>query len=59
MIKRVRKATAEYATSETVVWWDMNNCPLPSGYDASRLAPRIDTDLYNLYVVYIPYLVDE
>ncbi|CAH8317935.1 unnamed protein product [Eruca vesicaria subsp. sativa] len=48
MMKNVSKATPEYATSETLVWWDMDSCPLPSGYDPSRLGPRIDTELKNL-----------
>ncbi|KAJ0251512.1 hypothetical protein HA466_0124580 [Hirschfeldia incana] len=48
MRKNVSKATPEYATSETLVWWDMDNCPLPNGYDPSRLGPRIDTELKNL-----------
>lgn len=47
-MKNVSKATPEYATSETLVWWDMDNCPLPNGYDPSRLGPRIDTELKNL-----------
>ncbi|CAF2072341.1 unnamed protein product [Brassica napus] len=48
MMKNVNKATPEYATSETLVWWDMDSCPLPNGYDPSRLGPRIDTELKNL-----------
>ncbi|KAG2248411.1 hypothetical protein Bca52824_088039 [Brassica carinata] len=48
MMKKVNKATPEYATSETLVWWDMDSCPLPNGYDPSRLGPRIDTELKNL-----------
>ncbi|KAL0688682.1 hypothetical protein Bca4012_088359 [Brassica carinata] len=47
-MKNVNKATPEYATSETLVWWDMDSCPLPNGYDPSRLGPRIDTELKNL-----------
>ncbi|CAN6926902.1 unnamed protein product [Brassica oleracea] len=26
----------------------MDSCPLPSGYDPSRVGPRIDTELKNL-----------
>ncbi|KAH0942081.1 hypothetical protein HID58_001718 [Brassica napus] len=48
MMKNVNKATPVYATSETLVWWDMDSCPLPNGYDPSRLGPRIDTELKNL-----------
>uniref|UniRef100_M4F5S9 C2H2-type domain-containing protein n=1 Tax=Brassica campestris TaxID=3711 RepID=M4F5S9_BRACM len=48
MMKNVKKASPEFATSETFVWWDMDSCPLPSGYDPCRLGPRIDTELKNL-----------
>ncbi|CAN6922443.1 unnamed protein product [Brassica oleracea] len=48
MMKNVKKAAPEFATSETFVWWDMDSCPLPSGYDPSRVGPRIDTELKNL-----------
>ena len=47
-MKNVKKAAPEFATSETFVWWDMDSCPLPSGYDPSRVGPRIDTELKNL-----------
>ncbi|CAH8359647.1 unnamed protein product [Eruca vesicaria subsp. sativa] len=47
-IKRVNMAKPEYETSETVVFWDMDNCPLPNGYDPCLLAPRIDTELEDL-----------
>lgn len=47
-MKNVNKATPVYATSETLVWWDMDSCPPPNGYDPSRLGPRIDTELKNL-----------
>uniref|UniRef100_A0A0D3AFT0 NYN domain-containing protein n=1 Tax=Brassica oleracea var. oleracea TaxID=109376 RepID=A0A0D3AFT0_BRAOL len=48
MTKNVKKATPEFATSQTIVWWDMDSCPLPNGYDPSRVGPRIDTELKNL-----------
>ena len=48
MMKNVKKAAPEFATSETFVWWDMDSCPLPSGYDPIRVGPRIDTELKNL-----------
>ena len=48
MMKNVKKASPEFAISETFVWWDMDSCPLPSGYDPCRLGPRIDTELKNL-----------
>ncbi|CAH8285396.1 unnamed protein product [Eruca vesicaria subsp. sativa] len=41
-------ATPEFETSKTFVWWDMNSCPLPLGYDPSRVGPRIDTELKKL-----------
>ncbi|XP_048590738.1 uncharacterized protein LOC125575731 [Brassica napus] len=47
MMKKVRKATPELATSKTIVWWDMDSCPLPNGYEPSRVGPRIDTELKN------------
>ncbi|CAN6838497.1 unnamed protein product, partial [Brassica oleracea] len=28
MMKKVKKATPELATSKTIVWWDMDSCPL-------------------------------
>uniref|UniRef100_M4F5S8 NYN domain-containing protein n=1 Tax=Brassica campestris TaxID=3711 RepID=M4F5S8_BRACM len=47
MMKNVKKATPELATSTTIVWWDMDSCPLPNGYEPSRVGPRIDTELKN------------
>ncbi|CAN7022173.1 unnamed protein product [Brassica rapa subsp. trilocularis] len=47
MMKKVKKATPELATSKTIVWWDMDSCPLPNGYEPSRVGPRIDTELKN------------
>ena len=44
MMKNVKKATPELATSKTIVWWDMDTRPLPNGYDPSRVGPRIDTE---------------
>ena len=46
-MKKVKKATPELATSKTIVWWDMDSCPLPNGYEPSRVGPRIDTELKN------------
>ncbi|CAH8357765.1 unnamed protein product [Eruca vesicaria subsp. sativa] len=48
MMKNVKKAGPEFATGETFVWWDMDSCPLPNGYEPSRVGPRIDTELKNL-----------
>lgn len=48
MMKNMVKATPEFATSKTFVWWDMELCPVPNGYDPKRLAPRIDTALKEL-----------
>uniref|UniRef100_A0A1J3E0S9 C2H2-type domain-containing protein n=1 Tax=Noccaea caerulescens TaxID=107243 RepID=A0A1J3E0S9_NOCCA len=48
MMKNMKAATPEYATSETFVWWDMDTSPVPNGYDPKRLAPRIDTALKEL-----------
>ncbi|KAF3586361.1 hypothetical protein F2Q69_00030063 [Brassica cretica] len=29
-------------TAKIEVWWDMNDCPIPEGYDASRVRPSIE-----------------
>ncbi|KAL0863549.1 hypothetical protein Bca101_042667 [Brassica carinata] len=36
------KATAEYATAEIAVWWDMKDCPIPEGYDAGRVRASLE-----------------
>ncbi|KAJ4912013.1 zinc finger protein-related [Raphanus sativus] len=41
-------ARPEFATSRTVVLWDMDDCPLPNGYEPCRLGPRIDTELKSV-----------
>ncbi|KAH0922411.1 hypothetical protein HID58_022429 [Brassica napus] len=38
---------ARVGDSKTIVWWDMDSCPLPNGYEPSRVGPRIDTELKN------------
>ncbi|CAH2055139.1 unnamed protein product, partial [Thlaspi arvense] len=48
MMKNRAAATPEFANSKTLVWWDMDDCPVPNGYDPSRLGPRIDTELKKL-----------
>ncbi|XP_010437087.1 PREDICTED: uncharacterized protein LOC104720886 isoform X2 [Camelina sativa] len=35
-------AKPEYATEDIAVWWDMNDCPIPEGYDARRVRPSIE-----------------
>ncbi|KAL1198731.1 hypothetical protein V5N11_002993 [Cardamine amara subsp. amara] len=42
------QAKPEYAKSETMVWWDINSCPIPDGYDAGRVSPSIESALKNL-----------
>ncbi|MBW1279439.1 NYN domain-containing protein, partial [Escherichia coli] len=32
----------KYATAQIAVWWDMNDCPIPEGYDARRVRPSIE-----------------
>ena len=29
-------------TAKIEVWWDTNDCPIPEGYDASRVRPSIE-----------------
>ncbi|CAH8261570.1 unnamed protein product [Arabidopsis lyrata] len=42
------KALPEYANSKTAVWWDMDTCPVPDGYDAGRVRPIIEGALKEL-----------
>uniref|UniRef100_A0A0D3DER1 NYN domain-containing protein n=1 Tax=Brassica oleracea var. oleracea TaxID=109376 RepID=A0A0D3DER1_BRAOL len=35
-------ATPEHATAKIHVLWDMNDCPIPEGYDARRVRPSIE-----------------
>ncbi|KAL0738900.1 hypothetical protein Bca4012_015110 [Brassica carinata] len=35
-------ATPEHATANIHVLWDMNDCPIPEGYDARRVRPSIE-----------------
>ncbi|KAJ4903266.1 zinc finger protein-related [Raphanus sativus] len=42
------KAAPEYANAKTAVWWDMNCCPVPEGYDAGRVRPSIEGALKEL-----------
>ncbi|XP_024016442.1 uncharacterized protein LOC18009587 [Eutrema salsugineum] len=42
------KAQPEYVKAKTAVWWDINSCPLPHGYDARRVRPSIESALKNL-----------
>ncbi|KAL0890489.1 hypothetical protein Bca101_014472 [Brassica carinata] len=41
-------AEAEYATAKTSVWWDIENCPVPKGWDAHSIAQKLNTALVNL-----------
>ncbi|KAL0801239.1 hypothetical protein Bca101_056415 [Brassica carinata] len=36
------KATAEYATANIAVWWDMKDCPIPEGYEAGRVRSSLE-----------------
>ncbi|WZZ75630.1 hypothetical protein YC2023_087000 [Brassica napus] len=29
-------------TAKIEMWWDMKDCPIPEGYDARRVRPRIE-----------------
>ncbi|ESQ27857.1 hypothetical protein EUTSA_v10019735mg, partial [Eutrema salsugineum] len=42
------KAQPEYVKAKTAVWWDINTCPIPHGYDARRVRPSIESALKNL-----------
>ncbi|CAL9243186.1 unnamed protein product [Arabidopsis halleri] len=44
----VKEAAPEYVNSPTGVWWNMNRCPIPDGYDACQVGPRIDMVLKSL-----------
>ncbi|CDY11009.1 BnaA03g46680D [Brassica napus] len=35
-------ASPEHATSKIHVLWDMNDCPIPEGYDARQVRPSIE-----------------
>ncbi|CAN6912625.1 unnamed protein product [Brassica oleracea] len=41
-------AEAEYATAKTSVWWDIENCPVPKGWDAHTIAQKLSSALVNL-----------
>ncbi|KAF3594324.1 hypothetical protein DY000_02023107 [Brassica cretica] len=41
-------AEAEYATAKTSVWWDIENCPVPKGWDAHTIAQKLSSALLNL-----------
>ncbi|CAF2129428.1 unnamed protein product [Brassica napus] len=41
-------AEAEYATAKTSVWWDIENCPVPKGWDAHSIAKKLNSALVNL-----------
>ncbi|XP_013617153.1 PREDICTED: uncharacterized protein LOC106323603 [Brassica oleracea var. oleracea] len=36
------KATAEYATANIAVWWDMKDCPIPEGYEAGQVRSSLE-----------------
>ncbi|XP_010506856.1 PREDICTED: uncharacterized protein LOC104783396 [Camelina sativa] len=41
-------AKPEYATAKIVVWWDMVDCPIPEGFDATRVRPSLEEAFKNL-----------
>ncbi|CAH2071944.1 unnamed protein product [Thlaspi arvense] len=44
-----KKAPApEYYGSELSVWWDMDKCPIPDGYDAWKVGPCTKAELEKL-----------
>ncbi|CAA7025027.1 unnamed protein product [Microthlaspi erraticum] len=42
------KAAPELVDSKTSMWWDMDTCPVPDGYDARRIRPSIESALKDL-----------
>ncbi|CAN8289342.1 unnamed protein product [Cochlearia groenlandica] len=50
MFGSIRKAAAEpeYATTKIGVWWDINNCPVPYGFDPRRVRSSIEGELKKL-----------
>ncbi|KAF8096758.1 hypothetical protein N665_0301s0006 [Sinapis alba] len=41
-------ATPEHATAKIHVMWDMNDCPIPEGYDARLVRPSIESAFKEL-----------
>ncbi|KAJ0248775.1 hypothetical protein HA466_0158280 [Hirschfeldia incana] len=41
-------AEAKYSTAKTSVWWDIENCPVPKGWDAHTIAQKLISALLNL-----------
>ncbi|XP_019083270.1 PREDICTED: uncharacterized protein LOC104701623 [Camelina sativa] len=41
-------AKPEYATEDIAVWWDMNDCPIPEGYDSRRVRPSLEVAFKKL-----------
>ncbi|VVB17583.1 unnamed protein product [Arabis nemorensis] len=39
---------AEYAMARTSVWWDIENCPVPKGWDAHGIAQNISSALMKM-----------
>ncbi|CAA7027827.1 unnamed protein product [Microthlaspi erraticum] len=41
-------AKPEHATAKIAVWWDMDDCPIPEGYDARQVRPSIEAAFEKL-----------
>ncbi|EOA35249.1 hypothetical protein CARUB_v10020408mg [Capsella rubella] len=41
-------ARPAYGKSKIEVWWDMEDCPIPEGYDARRVRPSLEAAFKNL-----------
>ncbi|CAL9217255.1 unnamed protein product [Arabidopsis halleri] len=41
-------ASRRHAKSKTAVWWDLDTCPVPDGYDARRAVRSIESALKDL-----------
>ncbi|ESQ31819.1 hypothetical protein EUTSA_v10003670mg [Eutrema salsugineum] len=41
-------AEAEYARAKTSVWWDIENCPVPNGFDAHGIAQKFSSALNTM-----------
>ncbi|CAD5333491.1 unnamed protein product [Arabidopsis thaliana] len=47
MLKTMDSRNTNEAKQEpkTMVWWDINSCPVPGGYDARMVAHSIESEL--------------
>ena len=41
-------AEGEYSKAKTSVWWDIENCEVPKGWDAHAIAQNVSSALLNM-----------